>query len=304
MRLARIRQNGRTVSAAALNDRELVLTQWLVPAAPADDPVALLAEAHWAAELRQALANLAAALAAGQVSAAWLRAQGWLVAAELVTFAPPVAQPSKVVCVALNYRAHAAEGNQAPPPEPALFFKAPSTLVGHHAEVIAPAASQRVDYEIELGVVIGRTAQRLTADNWAEAVLAYTIINDVTARDLQLAAIQSGIPWDRTKSFDTFGPVGPWLVTPDEVPDPQNLALELKVDGETRQSANTRDMIFPLRELLPYITDGITLERGDLIATGTPEGIGPVPHGAVMHATVEKLGTLSNPVRYPHQAAA
>jgi len=292
------------MTVAALNDSDLVLTHWLVPAAPADDPVLLLANVAWAGQLRQGLTDLAAALSAGRVSADWLRAQGWLVAAEAVTFMPPVPQPSKVVCVALNYRAHAAEGNQAPPPEPALFFKAPSTLVGHYAEVLAPPTSQRVDYEIELGVVIGRTARRLTAENWSEAVLAYTIFNDVTARDLQLAAIQAGLPWDRTKSFDTFGPVGPWLVTPDEVPDPQDLALELKVDGELRQSVNTRDMIFPLRELLPYITNGITLECGDLIATGTPEGIGPVPHGAIMHAAVEKLGTLSNPVLYPHLVPA
>ncbi len=244
MRLARVHANDSPQAVVTLSDTDLVPTAWLVPGSPVDDLVALLSEPVWASQLRQRLAALQADLAQGRVPAEWLRQQGWLLAVDSVRFAPPVRQPSKIVCVALNYRAHAAEGNAAPPAEPALFFKAPTSLVGHCAEVVAPSITERVDYEIELGVVIGRTVRELTLDNWTEAVLGYTIINDVTARDLQIVALKAGLPWDRTKSFDTFGPAGPWLVTPDEIPDPQNLRLELKVGSETRQSATTRDMIF------------------------------------------------------------
>jgi 2-keto-4-pentenoate hydratase/2-oxohepta-3-ene-1,7-dioic acid hydratase in catechol pathway len=203
--------------------------------------------------------------------------------------------------VALNYTAHAAEGDQPTPSAPLFFLKSSASLLGHRQTVIAPRLSQRVDYEAELAVIIGRHCRDLTLANWQQAVAGYSIINDVTARDLQIRAIEANQPWDRTKSFDTFGPLGPWLVTPDEVPDPQNLEVELRVGDMVRQSSNTRHMLFSVAQLLVTISDGITLEPGDILATGTPHGIGPVADTEVMYARIGHLGTLINPVAYPAQ---
>ncbi|GGM03004.1 fumarylacetoacetate hydrolase family protein [Dactylosporangium sucinum] len=215
-----------------------------------------------------------------------------------VTFESPVPAPSKIVCVALNYVAHAEEGEQAVPQEPVVFFKPPSSLTGHGATVHCPARSQRLDYEIELAVVIGTTARDVPEADWERVVLGYTVLNDVTARDLQLVAIERNQPWDLTKAFDTFAPCGPYLVTPDEIADPMNLDLTLTVDGAVRQQSNTKHMVFSIGKLIEVISDGMTLVPGDIIATGTPSGIGPVPDGGVMVATVESVGTLTNPVAY------
>jgi 5-oxopent-3-ene-1,2,5-tricarboxylate decarboxylase/2-hydroxyhepta-2,4-diene-1,7-dioate isomerase len=214
-----------------------------------------------------------------------------------VRFEAPVARCSKLVCVALNYHAHASEGDQTPPTEPVIFFKPSTSIVGHGQAVVRPARSLRLDYEVELAVVIGKRVRDLPRERWQEAVAGYTILNDITARDLQLDAIEANIPWDRSKGFDTFAPIGPYLVTPDDVPAPDDLDLEIRVGDRVLQSSNTRHMIFDIPCLIEDISNGITLEPGDVIGTGTPDGIGPVEHGDVMEATVGHLGTLRSPVQ-------
>ncbi len=279
MILARISRDGGTVLAGRVADGGWVLLDDL-----GDDPVAALAT-HGSEGL--------ALLAARQVSS------GAAVLDEAaVTFAVPVRTPQKVVCVALNYAEHAAEGNQDAPEEPVIFFKPPSSLLPHQGLVRNPARSDRLDYEVELGVVIGRRCANVAAADWRDVVAGYTVINDVTARDMQLVAIERNQPWDHSKAFDTFGPCGPYLVTADEIADPMDLRLSLTVDGEVRQSSSTRHMIFDVPTLVEVISRNITLEPGDLIATGTPSGIGPVASGQVMVAEVEGVGRLVNPVVY------
>jgi len=213
-----------------------------------------------------------------------------------VTLAAPVT-PGKVLCLALNYRAHAAEGGFVPPERPVVFLKGPNTICGHGAEVVVPPESRRIDHEGELAVVIGRRARRLSAADWPAAVAGYTIMNDLTARDLQLADIERRHPWDLAKSFDGYGPTGPWLVTADEV-DPGALELTVTVDGEVRQRASTQEMIFGVGELLCHLSAVLTLEPGDVIATGTPEGIGPVGDGSSVAVAISGLGVLRNRVRF------
>ncbi|GAA5152000.1 MULTISPECIES: fumarylacetoacetate hydrolase family protein [Amycolatopsis] len=211
---------------------------------------------------------------------------------------PPVPRPSKVVCLALNYRAHAEEGGFTPPERPVLFLKGPHTLTGHGADIVVPPLSRRIDHEGELAVVIGRRCKDFDGEDWQGAVAGYTMMNDLTARDLQLADIAAQHPWDLSKNFDGFGPVGPWLVTPDEVPDPQALDLEVRVDGLLRQRGSTAQMIFGVRELLVRLSAVMTLEPGDLIATGTPDGIGEVPDGSVVEVRIGDLGVLRNRVTH------
>lgn len=216
---------------------------------------------------------------------------------ELV-FEPPVAHCSKVCCLALNYQAHAAESNLEVPPNPVLFFKPPSALLGHRGVVRPPARTEHVEHEVELAVVIGKPTRGLLRDDWRAAVAGYTVINDMTARDLQLANIGRNQPWDQAKAFDTFAPVGPYLVTPDEIDDPQALEMTLTVGDTVRQQANTKQMVFDVPRLIADLSDGMTLLPGDLIATGTTAGIAPVADGDVMQATVAGVGTLINPVRW------
>ncbi len=207
-----------------------------------------------------------------------------LSAAELL---PPVT-PSKIICVGRNYRDHAKElGNEAPT-EPLLFFKPSSSLLNPGGVVRMPAASVRVDYEGELAVVIGRRATKVKANEWREFVRGYTLANDVTARDLQKKDAQ----WTRAKGFDTFCPVGP-LVS-DEVDPEAGLTIETRVNGEVRQHGSTKDFIFPISELLAYITAAITLEPGDIVLTGTPAGVGPLTAGDRVEVSIPGLGVLVN----------
>lgn len=215
-----------------------------------------------------------------------------------VTFEPPMASCSKICCLALNYADHAQESKLQVPPRPVLFFKPPSALVGHRADILPPSCTRHVEHEVELGVVIGKRARDVPANDWRDVVAGYTVINDLTARDLQVASMQRGEPWDRSKCFDTFAPIGPYLVTPDEVGDPQHLDLRLEIGGEVRQSANTSQMVFELPNLIADLTDGMTLLPGDVIATGTTAGIAPVQDGDVMRATVQKVGVLENRVAW------
>ncbi len=183
----------------------------------------------------------------------------------------PLARPNKVVCVGLNYRDHAAETGQALPAEPVLFMKATNTVVGPDDEVLIPRNSAKTDYEVELAVVIGRTARYLESPQDAASVIAgYALSNDVSEREFQL---ERGGTWDKGKSCETFNPLGPWLVSADEVADPQQLGLRTTVNGEIRQDGSTANMIFAVDHLVWYISQFLVLEPGDVINTGTPAGV-------------------------------
>ncbi len=208
-------------------------------------------------------------------------------AAELL---PPVT-PSKIICVGRNYRDHVKEMGSEMPTEPLLFFKPPSSLLRPGGTVRLPAMSQRVDFEGELALVIGRRAYKMSPeDNWREVVRGFTIANDISARDLQ----QKDSQWTRAKGFDTFCPVGP-LVS-DELDLDAGVTIETRVNGEVRQHASTLDFIFPVPVLLSYITSVLTLVPGDLILTGTPAGVGPLKAGDKVEVNITGLGTLANTV--------
>jgi 2-keto-4-pentenoate hydratase/2-oxohepta-3-ene-1,7-dioic acid hydratase in catechol pathway len=198
-------------------------------------------------------------------------------------------EPSKVVCVGRNYREHAAELGNPMPTEPLLFLKAPSAIVGHGDTIELPSQSERVEHEGELAVVIGRRC-RAVAEDPLSYVLGYTCVNDVTARDLQRRDVQ----FTRAKSFDTFCPVGPYVVTG---LDPADLRVETRVNGEVRQSGRTSAMAFPVPFLIRYISSVMTLNPGDLIATGTPAGVGPLTDGETVEVEVEGVGMLRNYVK-------
>ncbi len=206
-----------------------------------------------------------------------------------------VPRPGKFICVGLNYADHAKETGKAPPDEPILFMKATSAVVGPNDEVEIPRGSKKADWEVELGVVIGTRAKYVSEADALNHVAGYCVVNDVSERAFQS---ERGGQWTKGKSHDTFGPTGPWLVTRDEVADPQNLALWLDVDGVRRQTGNTNTMIFGVAHLVSYISQFMTLEPGDVIATGTPPGVGmgikPEPVflklGQVMTLGIEGLG--------------
>ncbi len=204
------------------------------------------------------------------------------------------AAPTKVVCVGRNYAAHAKELGNDVPAEPLLFLKPPSSLIGPGASIVRPVhMSSLVHHEGELAVVIGRRLRHANEADARAALLGYTIGNDVTARDLQ----RKENKFTRAKGFDTFCPLGPALVSADEVRDPQALTLQVTVDGQVRQEASTADMIFPVVPLLSFISRVMTLEPGDVVLTGTPEGVGPLERGQVVRVSISGLGALENPVR-------
>lgn len=208
---------------------------------------------------------------------------------------PCVGQVGKMICVGLNYSDHAAESNMAVPTEPVLFMKATSAICGPDDDVEIPPGAQKVDWEVELGVVIGKTARYVTKAEAMDYVAGYCVVNDVSERAYQL---ERGGQWDKGKGCDTFGPLGPWLVTRDEVPDPQALDLWLEVDGHRYQQGNTRTMIFDVPTLVAYISQFMSLQPGDVISTGTPPGVGlgqkPAPvylrPGQSMRLGVDGLG--------------
>jgi 2-keto-4-pentenoate hydratase/2-oxohepta-3-ene-1,7-dioic acid hydratase in catechol pathway len=212
------------------------------------------------------------------------------VALEDAVLLPPVL-PSKIVCLGRNYRDHAAELGNEVPTEPLLFFKPPSSLLASGGTILRPKISERTDFEGELGVVIAKRCHKLPADEDTRPyILGYTCVNDFTARDLQNKDAQ----WARAKGFDTFCPVGP-LVS-DEVDPWSGIEVETRVEGEVRQSGNTKDFIFSLGVVVRYISQIMTLEPGDLIATGTPKGVGPVVAGDVIEVSIAGIGVLRNPV--------
>jgi 2-keto-4-pentenoate hydratase/2-oxohepta-3-ene-1,7-dioic acid hydratase in catechol pathway len=211
----------------------------------------------------------------------------------------PIARPGKIVCVGLNYRDHAEEQGIEVPPRPLLFAKWPSSVVGPGEAIVLPSVTREVDYEAELGVVIRAQARGVRADDALDVVAGYVCVNDVTARDLQFSDGQ----WTRAKSLDTFCPVGPELVPASEIADPQNLAIRCSVSGEVLQDSSTTHMIFGVAEIVAFVSEAITLEPGDLIATGTPAGVGYtrtpprfLAPGDTVTVEVEGVGALTNPV--------
>jgi 2-keto-4-pentenoate hydratase/2-oxohepta-3-ene-1,7-dioic acid hydratase in catechol pathway len=216
-----------------------------------------------------------------------------------VTLLPPIPEPRKIICIGLNYRDHAAESGAPIPKEPILFSKFPTALVGHEANIVLPTVSNEVDYEAELVIVVGKRGKPRSIVEAAEYIAGYTIGHDVSARDWQLK--KEGKQWTIGKTFDTFAPCGPVLVTADEVPDPTNLAIRLRLNGVAMQDSSTKQMIFSPVELLVYLAQVFTLEPGDLIFTGTPPGVGfarkpPVflKPGDVVEIEIERLGVLRN----------
>ena len=219
-------------------------------------------------------------------------------AVDSIEFLPAV-YPSKILAIGRNYADHAAEGGAELPKAPLLFNKLPSALSAHDAPIVLPTISAQVDYEAELAVIIGRRAKRVSEADALDYVFGYSLINDVSARDLQYGDKQ----WTRGKGLDTFAPLGPCITTRDEIKDVQSLKIEGVLNGQVMQSSNTAKMIFSVAYLVSYLSQGITLEPGDVIASGTPDGVGifrkpPVllAPGDVFEVKIEKLGTLRNSV--------
>jgi len=225
--------------------------------------------------------------------------KGWLIPRRDAYWLAPVPRPGKVICIGLNYRDHAAESNMPIPEKPVVFSKFSTSVIAPGEAVVLPATSTQVDYEAELAVVIGRHVRNVSADRAFDYVLGYTCFNDVSARDFQFADGQ----WQRGKSCDTFAPMGPLIVTADNVPDPHKLSIKLILNGKTMQNSNTDQLIFGVPALVAFLSETITLEPGDVIATGTPPGVGfarkpPLflQPGDEMIVDIESVGRLNNPV--------
>ncbi|HHS12720.1 MAG TPA: FAA hydrolase family protein [bacterium] len=208
----------------------------------------------------------------------------------------PVSRPSKIICIGRNYQEHAREMDHPIPDEVLYFGKAPSSLLAHESDIRIPRDVGRVDHEAELAVIIGRETSRVPESSAISHVAGYSILNDVTARTLQKTDIEQGKPWFRSKSLDTFCPMGPYLVPADRIDENPQLDIECRVNGEIRQKANTREMIFSVPVLIAQISRHITLLPGDIIATGTPKGVSPIQAGDIVEITIEGLGTLKNRV--------
>ena len=222
------------------------------------------------------------------------------VALEDVTLLAPLERPPRIFGIGLNYREHAAESKMAVQSVPTVFMKLASSITGPETDVLLPPEATEPDYEAELAVVIGEGGYRIAASDWERHVFGYTIVNDVSARGVQLATSQ----WTLGKSFKTFTPMGPWIVTRDEVSDPHQLGIRLTLSGEVMQNANTRDLIFRVPELIAHLSSIVELEPGDVISTGTPPGVGLgrtpkrwLKDGEEMVIEIEKVGTLRNRTR-------
>jgi 2-keto-4-pentenoate hydratase/2-oxohepta-3-ene-1,7-dioic acid hydratase in catechol pathway len=220
-------------------------------------------------------------------------------ALEHVRLLAPIPAPPRIFCVGLNYRDHAVESKMEIPKLPTIFLKLASSVIGPGEPVRIPSLTRQPDYEVELAIVIGKPGRNIAKENWQNHVFGYTILNDVSARDIQLATSQ----WTLGKSFDTFCPIGPAIVIADEIPDPHALDIRLSIDGEVLQHSNTRELIFKGPDLISYISSITELQTGDIISTGTPAGVGLgrkpqrwLRPGETMTAEVEGLGQLINPV--------
>lgn len=217
-----------------------------------------------------------------------------------ISLCAPIPRPSKIICIGLNYRDHAEESGAPIPKSPIIFSKFPTCIVGPNEAILLPKDSEQVDYEAEFAFVVGRRAKNVSRDEAMNYVFGYTNFNDVSARDFQFADGQ----WVRGKSCDTFAPIGEYVATADEIKDPHNLRIQFRLNGETLQDSNTKELIFKIPELIEFLSASITLEPGDIVATGTPPGVGfarkpPIflKDGDVAEVEVEGLGVLSNPVK-------
>jgi 2-keto-4-pentenoate hydratase/2-oxohepta-3-ene-1,7-dioic acid hydratase in catechol pathway len=213
--------------------------------------------------------------------------------------AAPIPRPPKIICIGLNYRDHAIESNMPIPQTPTVFAKFPTAVIGPGQPIVLPKRSTQPDYEAEFAVVIGKRGRYVPEDRWRDFVFGYTILNDVSARDYQMATSQ----WMIGKTFDTFAPIGPTVVTADEIEDPHKLGISLELSGEVMQSSNTCNLIFGVPKLIEYLSSVFTLEPGDIIATGTPSGVGfarkpprYLKPGDECRVRIEGLGELHNPV--------
>lgn len=210
----------------------------------------------------------------------------------------PIPKPRKLICVGLNYRDHAAETNSPIPDVPTIFNKFATAIIGPGANIVLPKVSKSPDFEAEFAFIIGKGGRHIKAENWREHIFGYTIVNDVSARDYQRATTQ----WLMGKTFDTFAPMGPWIVTADEIADPHALDIQLDINGEVMQSSNTRELIFKIPELVAFLSSVFTLEPGDIVSTGTPAGVGVArkpqrflrPNETVT-VKIPAIGELSNP---------
>lgn len=213
------------------------------------------------------------------------------------TYGIPVPRPSKIVCLGRNYQAHVKELDHSLPEEPILFTKASSSLIAPDQQIIIPSWLEgRVDHEAELALIIGKQGKNISENEAFEYLAGYTIINDVTARDMQKIDLDNSNPWFRSKSLDTFAPLGPFIIPADEIEDPHKLKIKLKVNNRIKQDASTSDMIFKIPQILAYISKYMTLQPGDIIATGTPEGVSEIKHGDNIEISISKLGVLKNTV--------
>lgn len=217
-----------------------------------------------------------------------------------VEILPPISQPEKIICVGLNYIDHCRETGMEPPKSPVIFSKYANAIIGHNDAIEIPVNSSEVDFEAELAIVIGKEAKRVTEEDANDYVFGYTILNDISARDQQFADGQ----WTRGKTADTFAPVGPVVVTADEVGDPHELAISLELNGEMMQDSNTNNLIFTVPKIISFLSQSMTLKPGDIIATGTPPGVGMgrspkvwLKDGDVMSVNIERIGTLTNSIK-------
>jgi 2-keto-4-pentenoate hydratase/2-oxohepta-3-ene-1,7-dioic acid hydratase in catechol pathway len=216
-----------------------------------------------------------------------------------VTLMAPVPRPPKLICVGLNYRDHAIESGMEIPSVPTIFNKFPNVVIGPNDPIVLPKNSEKPDYEAEFAFVIGRGGRHIAPDDWQQHIFGYTIVNDVSARDYQMKTSQ----WLMGKTFDTFAPMGPWIVTADEIADPHNLDISMTISGQVLQNSNTRELIFRLPQLIEFLSSVVTLEPGDIVSTGTPAGVGfgfKPPRwlrtGDECVVKVAGIGELRNPV--------
>ncbi len=217
-----------------------------------------------------------------------------------LTLLAPLPHPPKIVALGRNYAEHARELGNEVPEDPPIFFKPPSAIVGPEEAIVIPPETHEAHHEVELAVVMAHRGVRVPAEHALDLVGGYTVLNDVTARDLQREDIRRARPFDRAKSFDTFCPMGPVVATRRSVPDPDRLRITLRVNGQVRQEGSTADMILSVPRIIEYVSRYMSLEPGDVIATGTPAGVGPLRPGDVVEAEVEGIGVLRNPVvAYP-----
>jgi 2-keto-4-pentenoate hydratase/2-oxohepta-3-ene-1,7-dioic acid hydratase in catechol pathway len=259
-----------------------------VAAADPNLPASLHAYLLSAEQVRSALAALVASPPAAHV-----------VAAGSARYLPPIAAPQKIVCIGLNYRDHAAEVNLPLPTEVTAFAKYANSLVGNGANIEIPRESDKVDYEAELAFVIGKRGRHIPAERAYEHIAGYTIVNDVSVRDYQMRTSQ----WMLGKVFDTHAPCGPVIVTTDEIPDPQTLSIRTSIDGQVLQDSNTSQLVFTVPRLVAELSSIMTLEPGDIVATGTPAGVGTsrtpkrwMRPGERVKVEIEKIGALENPI--------